>query len=219
MGVTYSVTGKLQMCEWGLHGSERAIDALSFAPGPIACYVELSGDILRDTDKVCASERTVLAMVDATDVLREFIRDTLIVRQPHIVALFMRAGIVDHAEAIRGLDMATADYKSIQQVMAAADAAHAAAGAAARDAAGAAAGAAARDAAGAAWAAAWAAAEAAAWAAAAAAGAAAGNAWAAAGNAWDAAWAVAWDKLDTRLEARLFMAMGIKQPRRTAVRK
>ena len=79
--------------------------------------------------------------------------------------------------------------------------------------------AAARDAAGAAWAAAWAAAEAAAWAAAAAAGAAAGNAWAAAGNAWDAAWAVAWDKLDTRLEARLFMAMGIKQPRRTAVRK
>lgn len=159
VGVTYSVTGKLQMCEWGLHGSERAIDALSFAPGPIACYVELSGDILRDTDKVCASERTVLAMVDATDVLREFIRDTLIVRQPHIVTLFMSAGLVDHAEAIRNLDMATGDYKSIQQVMAAA------------------------------------------------------------GNAWDAAWAVAWDKLDTRLEARLFMAMGIKQPRRTAVRK
>ena len=72
VGVTYSVTGTLELCEWGLHASVRPLDALGFAKGAIACYVRLSGDILTDADKMCASERTVLAMADVTRELHLF---------------------------------------------------------------------------------------------------------------------------------------------------
>ena len=70
---TISTAGRrLRLCEWGLHGSERALDALSYAPGSRVCRVELSGEILRDTDKLCATERRVLWMGDATSALHEF---------------------------------------------------------------------------------------------------------------------------------------------------
>lgn len=65
---------KLELCKYGLHASIRALDALGYAPGPIICRVELGGRILTSSDKVCASERTVIAMVDATDTLRAFAR-------------------------------------------------------------------------------------------------------------------------------------------------
>ena len=71
-GKTYRVRGKIVLCEYGLHASKRAIDALRYAPGPIACRVQLSGRILRDTDKAVATQRTVLAMADATNLLHEF---------------------------------------------------------------------------------------------------------------------------------------------------
>jgi hypothetical protein len=67
-----TVDPPLSLCNWGLHASKRAIDALGYAPGPIACQVELSGEILEGEDKVCATERTVLKMIDATNVLHEF---------------------------------------------------------------------------------------------------------------------------------------------------
>lgn len=72
---TYSVDTQkrgLELCHWGLHASERAVDALSYTPGSIVCRVELSGEILRDTDKLCASTRRVLWMADATRTLHEF---------------------------------------------------------------------------------------------------------------------------------------------------
>ena len=59
-------------CIAGMHASRRAIDALSYAPGPIACRVTLSGYIVDDGDKSCGYERTILAMADASDVLKEF---------------------------------------------------------------------------------------------------------------------------------------------------
>ena len=62
----------LRLCAYGLHASEKALDALHFAPGPVVCRVELSGDILRGTDKVCASERKVLSVDTADPVLHEF---------------------------------------------------------------------------------------------------------------------------------------------------
>ena len=71
-GKTYRVRGEIALCEHGLHASERSIDALNYAPGPIVCRVQLSGRILRDTDKAVATERTVLAMADATNLLHEF---------------------------------------------------------------------------------------------------------------------------------------------------
>ena len=63
---------KLELCAFGLHASERLIDALQYAPGAILCRVELSGRILRDTDKVVAERREILWRVDATRTLHEF---------------------------------------------------------------------------------------------------------------------------------------------------
>jgi len=60
------------LCRVGFHGSVRALDALGYAPGAIACRVTLGGILVRDTDKCVASTRTCAAMVDATSVLHEF---------------------------------------------------------------------------------------------------------------------------------------------------
>mgnify|MGYP001573830866 CR=1 FL=1 len=62
----------LEMCRHGLHASKDAIDAISYAPDPVVCRVMLSGEILYDKDKCCATERIVLWMADATMVLHEF---------------------------------------------------------------------------------------------------------------------------------------------------
>ncbi len=63
---------KLSMCNYGLHASVRAIDALNYAPGPVICRVRLGGTIIKDDDKCAASRRTVLWMADAERELRLF---------------------------------------------------------------------------------------------------------------------------------------------------
>jgi hypothetical protein len=168
-GVTLKHKGKLELCASGLHASERLIDALKYAPGPILCRVQMGGTIKKESDKLVARQRTILWRIDSTDVLRKFARQCALDvahlwNMPPVVRQYLETG----DESLR-----------------------AAAGAAAGAAAWAAARGAARDAAGAAaWAAAWGAArDAASDAAGAAAGAAA---WAAArGAASDAAWAAA----------------------------
>src|SRR3990167_2708887 len=72
IGVTLKHDGPLVLCQSGMHGCKRAIDALEYAPGPIICRVKLGGKILHETDKSVAQSRTVLAMADATNVLHEF---------------------------------------------------------------------------------------------------------------------------------------------------
>src|SRR3972149_9537577 len=59
-GRTYRARGPLVLCENGMHASRRAIDALSYAPGPVVSRVELLGERLDDGDKSCARERLVL---------------------------------------------------------------------------------------------------------------------------------------------------------------
>jgi hypothetical protein len=117
VGETLTVEGPLVMCKQGLHASPRATDALGYAPGPVACYVRLSGDVLEPTakhpDKMCATERTVLAMVDATPILPDFIRDTLVYRQPYLVSLFEAAGMHDHAKAIGDADLRTMGWSDM----------------------------------------------------------------------------------------------------------
>lgn len=71
---TVKHTGKLELCSSGLHASERAIDSLQHAPGPIVCRVECSGEIVRGNDKLVCTERRVLWQRDATEVLRKFAR-------------------------------------------------------------------------------------------------------------------------------------------------
>lgn len=65
---------KLELCTYGLHASVRALDALGYAPGPVICRVKLGGRILEGNDKICASERTVIAMANAAKTLRAFAR-------------------------------------------------------------------------------------------------------------------------------------------------
>lgn len=62
----------LDMCRSGFHASKRIIDALKYSHGPVVCRVELSGKIINGDDKCVATERTVIAMADATNTLHEF---------------------------------------------------------------------------------------------------------------------------------------------------
>ena len=72
--VTLKHTGKLKLCASGLHASERLIDALEYAPGPILCRVQMGGTIKKDSDKLVARQRTILWRIDSTDVLQKFSR-------------------------------------------------------------------------------------------------------------------------------------------------
>ena len=72
VGRTYHVKGRIQMCRHGLHWSERALDALRYAPGSVVCRVRYGGDVLRVSDKGCSSRRKVLWASDAEAVLKTF---------------------------------------------------------------------------------------------------------------------------------------------------
>ena len=73
-GYVYSVEGPIKLCEWGLHASERAIDALQYAPGNMIGRVVLSGEIIRGDDKLVATHREYLWIADAEETLRSFTR-------------------------------------------------------------------------------------------------------------------------------------------------
>ena len=74
VGQTLVHDGPLVLCAQGLHASEHPFDALAYAPGPRLHRVTLGGRVRHDTDKVVASERTIRATIDATDLLRRFAR-------------------------------------------------------------------------------------------------------------------------------------------------
>jgi hypothetical protein len=73
-GVTFTYTGPLVMCESGLHASKEPFDALQYAPGPTLCLVNCAGEIVEGDDKLICTERTIIARMDATDLLRYFAR-------------------------------------------------------------------------------------------------------------------------------------------------
>ncbi len=62
----------LELCVFGLHASRDILDALVYAQGSLLRRVELSGEILEGTDKLCASERRELWRMDITNILHEF---------------------------------------------------------------------------------------------------------------------------------------------------
>jgi hypothetical protein len=200
-GAIYSLpdSERVAVCRRGLHGSERALDALEHAPGALVCRVEIWGNIdrldLEDTKKLAGRHRRVLWMADATQALNEFACDVA------------ETALVAERDAGREPDPRSWDAIVVKrrwitgdatrdELQVAWDTARASARAAASAATSAAAWAAAWDAAwatssNAAWATAWDTAWAAAWAAALAA------AWAAASDtAWTAAWAQ-WNELLT----------------------
>ncbi len=61
----------IELCKFGFHASINPMDAIYYAPGPVACRVELGGRIIKGGDKVVASERTVIAMADVSNALHE----------------------------------------------------------------------------------------------------------------------------------------------------
>ena len=73
-GVVLRHDGKLKICESGLHASLRPVDALQHAPGPILCLVECGGEIAHQSDKLVCTERTIIARMDATEMLRYYAR-------------------------------------------------------------------------------------------------------------------------------------------------
>ena len=75
LGKTHQIKGEIIPCENGLHASERIIDALSYAQGSLIWKVELSGTVIKERDKLCASSRKYLSGgVDCSDVLGKFAR-------------------------------------------------------------------------------------------------------------------------------------------------
>ena len=73
-GVWLPVIDDPVLCERGYHASVDPFDALTYAPGDTLCLVELRGTIVEGDDKVVASERKILARMDATDMLRYYAR-------------------------------------------------------------------------------------------------------------------------------------------------
>ena len=131
VGKTYSVEGEPVLCEHGLHGSERIIDALYYAPGPVVCRVRLSGILVHGKDKSVATQRTVLGMIDATEILEALSRQWALSvahlwPMPDVLREFLKTG----EESLRAAAWAAA-WEAARQ--AARAAAWAAAGAAARE--------------------------------------------------------------------------------------
>ena len=76
-GVKLVHTGPVVPCESGLHASRHPFDALNYAPGPVLCLVECGGIIVPHgdpEDKITCSERTIVARMNATPLLRYFAR-------------------------------------------------------------------------------------------------------------------------------------------------
>ena len=72
IGATLRHDGNLEICSSGLHASERLIDALQYAPGPWLARVELSGQMIRQNDKLVATKRRILAVKNVERELHEF---------------------------------------------------------------------------------------------------------------------------------------------------
>jgi hypothetical protein len=64
----------LELCDYGLHASVSAWDALSYAPGSVVSRVRLYGEIVHGDDKCVAYRRRHLWVADASEVLRAFAR-------------------------------------------------------------------------------------------------------------------------------------------------
>ena len=62
----------IKLCERGYHSSPTLFDALKYAPGPIACIVEISEPEGRDEDKFVSRTRRLVAFADVSAELRQF---------------------------------------------------------------------------------------------------------------------------------------------------
>ena len=75
IGQTLIFPGKIEICSAGYHWSRRPSQALRYAPGPMLHRVSYGGRVAEQDDKGVSSERTILASIDATQLLRRFAAD------------------------------------------------------------------------------------------------------------------------------------------------
>jgi len=72
VGETRRIEGEVALYFRGYHSSPTILDALGYAPGPVACVVEVSEPVGKDSSKQVSRTRTLIAALDATRVLHEF---------------------------------------------------------------------------------------------------------------------------------------------------
>ena len=75
-GVWLEHNGKMVLCESGLHWSRQPFDALTYAPGPMLCLVEIGGKIIepKGEDKGISSRRKIIARMDTSELMHYFAR-------------------------------------------------------------------------------------------------------------------------------------------------
>ena len=66
---------RVSLCDYGYHSAPSWRDALSYAPGPVACIVEVSDPINKDDTKQVSATRKLLAAKDVSKELRLFTCD------------------------------------------------------------------------------------------------------------------------------------------------
>jgi len=72
VGETRTIEGELELCKRGYHSSPSWFDALQYAPGAMACIVEVSEPAKKRGDKQVSKTRTLIDCRDATRVLHLF---------------------------------------------------------------------------------------------------------------------------------------------------
>jgi hypothetical protein len=107
-GVTLRHGGSLKLCRSGLHASRKAWQALKYAPGHTLCRVHCSGEFIepKGEDKLVCSDRTIVARIDAEQLLFDFARScALDVRHlwdaPDVVNEFLGTGAPELRAAAR----------------------------------------------------------------------------------------------------------------------
>jgi len=66
---------RIELCAYGYHSAPSWRDALKYAPGPVACIVEVSEPVARDDSKQASTTRKLLAAKDVSKELRLFACD------------------------------------------------------------------------------------------------------------------------------------------------
>ena len=69
---TYKGTAPIRLCEAGYHSSPTLFDALHYAPGVVACIVEISAPVEQDESKYVSATRKLIKAVNVERELRLF---------------------------------------------------------------------------------------------------------------------------------------------------
>ncbi len=75
IGKKRTIRGKLAMCSKGYHSSPSWYDALNYAPGSVACIVEVSRPVQKDKDKFVSHKCKIVQAVNVEKVLRTWACD------------------------------------------------------------------------------------------------------------------------------------------------